>query len=1034
MSANTRRLTILSTEEIAALYDLPKLDADERQLYFDLSPAEQNAVDAVHTKAAAIHLVLQLGYFKAKRRLFIVDPTDVAEDVGYIAQRYFSSSDAFLLKPLTKPTRLEQQRIVLALFNHRLCGPEEKQALEGKAERTAMLSTQPAFIIRELLQYLEVERIVAPGYTTLQDIVGGAVTRERKRITKLLNDALPPDAKKQLDTLLHAEEFVYRISALKREARDFSYGELKREVERRQQFQPFHDFAKTFLAQAGLSVESGKYYASLVDFYTVYKLQRMAPETARLYLLCFAYHAFRHINDNLIDAFLHLVHQYERDAKRAAEEAMQKALTDASANLEAAGEVLSLFADAGIPNETPFMEVKARAFTFLDAEQIPIVADYLRNVAFDKRGFEWSYYTALSMTIKRNLRHLFCELDFAGRVENAPLMEAVLFLQDMLRQGKVPRQVKPDRFPTTVIPKTLGKYLYHPSPEDEDAGNATEARLDVDRYEFLLYRLLHDELEAGNIYVKDSNEYRRFEDDLISEQRWSNKDAVLREIGAPILLAPIEETLGNLRLQLEDKVQSVNVRISDEMNQHIKVRGKGEKRRWTLVYPTTEEPVNSPFYARLPGIAVADMLWLVARETSFLQSFTHVLDRYAKQEPSPREVLACIVGMGTNMGLGKMSDVSGLSLAALMNTSRSFLRQETIHAANDAITNATAALPAFRLYNIRDTVHSSSDGQRVGTQRHTINARYSPKYFGLEKGISANTLIANHVPANAKVIGAHEHESHYVFDLLYNNTSDIRPEVHSTDTHGTNQVNFWLLHAFGYQFAPRYKDLHKKMDKLVGFQTASHYADLLIKPHNRVDESLIINEWPNVLRIMASLAQKDTTQATIVRKLSSYSRQNQTKRALWELDNICRTIYLLDFIDDATLRQAVQKALNRGEAYHRCRRSVSYVNGGKFRVKTEAEQQIWNDCARLIVNAIIFYNTLLLSRVYEQKLAGGDTEAIAALAGISPVAWRHINLIGRFEFTADAPYIDIDALVARLADIDQWQSVLDSEPEEALVS
>jgi hypothetical protein len=65
-----------------------------------------------------------------------------------------------------------------------------------------------------------------------------------------------------------------------------------------------------------------------------------------------------------------------------------------------------------------------------------------------------------------------------------------------------------------------------------------------------------------------------------------------------------------------------------------------------------------------------------------------------------------------------------------------------------------------------------------------------------------------------------------------------------------------------------------------------------------------------------------------VRKLSSYARQNQTKKALWELDNICRSIYILDFIDDPSLRQSVQKALNRGEAYHRMRRAISYVNIG----------------------------------------------------------------------------------------------------------
>src|ERR1700712_4857031 len=115
-----------------------------------------------------------------------------------------------------------------------------------------------------------------------------------------------------------------------------------------------------------------------------------------------------------------------------------------------------------------------------------------------------------------------------------------------------------------------------------------------------------------------------------------------------------------------------------------------------------------------------------------------------------------------------------------------------------------------------------------------------------------------------------------------------------------------------------------------------------------------------------------------------------------------QTIHILDFIDDLELRQSVQKALNRGEAYHRMRRAISYVNSGKFRVKTEAEQQIWNECSRLIANAIIYYNTLLLSRVYEQKVAASDLEAVKILKGISPVAWRNVNLIGNFDFTSNS--------------------------------
>jgi hypothetical protein len=70
MTSDSRRLAILTAREINELYGLPCFTDQERCIYFDLSPAEHDAVDAVHTDAAAVHMVLQLGYFKAKRQFF----------------------------------------------------------------------------------------------------------------------------------------------------------------------------------------------------------------------------------------------------------------------------------------------------------------------------------------------------------------------------------------------------------------------------------------------------------------------------------------------------------------------------------------------------------------------------------------------------------------------------------------------------------------------------------------------------------------------------------------------------------------------------------------------------------------------------------------------------------------------------------------------------------------------------------------------------------------------------------------------------
>ncbi|ALZ64578.1 Tn3 transposase DDE domain protein (plasmid) [Bacillus cereus] len=202
---------------------------------------------------------------------------------------------------------------------------------------------------------------------------------------------------------------------------------------------------------------------------------------------------------------------------------------------------------------------------------------------------------------------------------------------------------------------------------------------------------------------------------------------------------------------------------------------------------------------------------------------------------------------------------------------------ETLKDANDYISNAISKLP----YNMDDFIHSSSDGQKLETQIHKLQSRHSSKYFGMNKGITSYTMVANHIPIQARIIGANEHESHYVFDILYNNTTDIKPNIHFTDTHGTNEVNFAILDLFGYRFAPRYKDTQATISRnLYSSQHSNQYEELLIKPLRKINKELIIKKWDNIKRIMFSLALKTTTQNIIVRKLSSYAQKNKTKRAL----------------------------------------------------------------------------------------------------------------------------------------------------------
>jgi hypothetical protein len=67
-----------------------------------------------------------------------------------------------------------------------------------------------------------------------------------------------------------------------------------------------------------------RYYASLVDYYFVYKLKRMTKETRHLYLPCFIHDRYQRLNDNLLTAFCSLVGRYADETSTAAKEAIYR--------------------------------------------------------------------------------------------------------------------------------------------------------------------------------------------------------------------------------------------------------------------------------------------------------------------------------------------------------------------------------------------------------------------------------------------------------------------------------------------------------------------------------------------------------------------------------------------------------------------------------------------------------------------------------------------------------------------------------------
>jgi hypothetical protein len=96
------------------------------------------------------------------------------------------------------------------------------------------------------------------------------------------------------------------------------------------------------------------------------------------------------------------------------------------------------------------------------------------------------------------------------------------------------------------------------------------------------------------------------------------------------------------------------------------------------------------------------------------------------------------------------------------------------------------------------------------------------------------------------------------------------------------------------------------------------------------------------------------------------------------------------------------------------RSAIAQVGGKKeLTGRIDLEIEISNPCARLIANAIIYYNSAILSRLLTKYEASGNAKALALIKKLSLAAWRHIHLNGHYTFRGDGQLIDLDAIVAK---------------------
>ena len=224
---------------------------------------------------------------------------------------------------------------------------------------------------------------------------------------------------------------------------------------------------------------------------------------------------------------------------------------------------------------------------------------------------------------------------------------------------------------------------------------------------------------------------------------------------------------------------------------------------------------------------------------------------------------------GCNIGFGKMAKISkNINPHELSNVLKWYLTAENVDAACNRILSRMSEMDLLNLFKKnKETIHSSSDGQKYIVNKDSLNANRSYKYFGHKSGISVYKFTdESYRLFHSTAISSSEREAAYLIDGLMNNDV-VKADIHSSDTHGYSEIIFGITHLMDITFAPRIKNL--KEQKIYSLISRKHYSqkEYPILPSEKINKDFIIKNWEDILRLIATIKLKRTTASQIFKRL-----------------------------------------------------------------------------------------------------------------------------------------------------------------------
>ena len=957
------RRSILTDRQRAALFDLPTDEASMLR-HYTLADDDLELIHARRRSHNRFGFALQLCALRYPGRLLAPGEVIPLPVTRFLAAQLGIRPDELAGYAAREETRHEHLAALRAIYGYKMFTGRGARDLKAWLEGAAETARSNEDLARRFVEQCRAAQTILPGITVIERLCADALVAAERRVDARVAGQLDDDMRTRLDALLteDAGGSVTRFVWL----RQFEIGRNSADMNRlldRLEFLQALALDRGILANvqphrvARLRRQGERYFAG--------DLRDISGDRRLAILAVCALEWRGAIADAVVETHDRIVGKTWReaksrcdarmdDAKLALKDTLQSFKTLGAALLEAHEDRASL--EEAVGNAGGWISLKGLVAT---AEQLTdtFAADPLVHVVHGYHRF------------RRYAPRMLRALDICA----APVAEPLLAASAIIAGTKM----------AAVLPLTFlrrgSKWLRHLDAEADEASR---------HWEVAVLFHLREAFRSGDIWLAHS---RRYGD--------------LKEALVPVEIARVTPRLA-MPFEPETWLADRKARMADAVHRLARSAKAGaipggsiedgtlKIDRLTAAVPEEADALVLDLYRRLPEVRVTDLLLEVDDEIGFTEAFTHL--RTGVPCKDRIGLLNVLLSEGLNLGLSKMAGATNThDFFQLSRLSRWHVESEAMARALATVIEGQSRLPMARFWGGGQS--ASSDGQffpttRQGEAMNLINAKY-----GHEPGLKAYTHVSDQFgPFATQTIPATVNEAPYILDGLLLTDAGQKIREQYADTGGFTDHVFAVTALLGFQFIPRIRDLPSK--RLYLFDPASCPKELKGLIGGKIKERLIVANWPDILRSVATMASGAMPPSQLLRKFASYPRQHELAVTLREIGRVERTLFIIDWLLDADMQRRAQIGLNKGEAHHALKNALRIGRQGEIRDRTSEGQHFRMAGLNLLAAIVIYWNTKHLG----QAVAGRRREGLGCspnlLAHTSPLGWAHILLTGEYRW------------------------------------